>query len=172
MKQIHINCDLSWTVESGSIPKVSFIIESLEESERYNTAKVVVESFDENGEPADGFPTSIRIELPGDDGDIVKVQYLLSKTPGAPGVISSVDELVRAINANPILNSKVRAYYTPRKDGYEITITSTNNIVDSVYDINPTDATVAGVIVLAINKAYVTQTIDYIADAGSNNGAT
>lgn len=161
--------DLSWTVESGNIPKVSFIIESLEESERYNTAKVVVESFDENGELADGFPTSIRIELPGDDGDIVKVQYLLSKTPGAPGVISSVDELVRAINANPILNSKVRAYYTPLvKDGYEITITSTSNIVDSVYDINPTDANSSwGDKVLAINKAYVTQTIDYIADAGS-----
>jgi len=162
--------DFSWTVDD-TIPSVSMYIDALEEGEKYNKGLVTVSAFNASGEvETTGFPSSLKIEIPGDTEDsTISASYNLSMVPGAPGVYSSVSELVYAINATPAFAGKIRASFPPiRKDDLSLTITSLSGVVETTYDISASDSNESwGNKLLAIEKAYVSKPIEQVIEAGT-----
>lgn len=150
--------DLSFT-EEDDLPAMSMWLRAVNEGEEYNAATVDVTEDDE------GFPVHFQIDLP----DGTQAAYNLSRTPGAPGVASSVSELVALINANANLQGKVYAGYDALEKSYDLTITESGSVVDRIYDIAPAAGELNaswGDKMIAISEAYIEKEIVELADAG------
>jgi hypothetical protein len=154
--------DLSYTLVNGH-PAYSMWLEALEEGAEYNGAKVTV-SEDE----VTSYPSHIRIELP--DGSTAG--YNLSPLPGVAGVVNSVSELSRLINANENFSGKIRAGFDPLTKEVDVTVTTSGGVVNRTYDLNPpapgTNESWGDKIVGLVN-VYQMRDVESEADAGSTS---
>lgn len=162
--------EFSYTV-ANSLPSVSMYVEALEEGEKYNTGLITVSSFTASGAvDVAGFPSSLKIEIPGDtEGTTISQTYNLAKVPGAPGVYSSVSELVAAINSTSAFSGKIKASFPAiRKSDLALTITSTSGELNRTYDIDSTGTNESwGNKILSIERAYISKAVSQEIAAGT-----
>lgn len=140
----------------------SIYLEALEEGSRYNAGYMEVTALE------DGFPTSCKINIPADDGvGMISAQYNLSKYPGNPGVYSSVEELVNAINSTPSFAGKIRAGYTPLETEITIPITGSGDVIDRSYNISASGVNESwGDKLVSIKEIYLEKEVSQEAPAG------